>query len=187
MGRFQRFAYFLVLGLTACGGGGGDGGGGSVGGSVAPPPPQTPLVYSGANNAATISASNAGTVSANVVGATSATVGGPVVAVAARADAAPPAEPQPTGATGLTRRLAQAMHAGALGSGSGALAGVAFDQTLACDSGSMRISGDRNANGTGTLSVSYDACRTGLDTINGPASLTIASYDQANRVVTDGT
>jgi hypothetical protein len=87
------------------------------------------------------------------------------------------------------RRLTQAMHAGDLAGApsSGALAGVAVDQTLPCDSGSWRISGDRAANGTGTLSVSYDACRTGSDTINGPASLQINSYDQTNRVITDGT
>src|SRR3954466_5068675 len=189
MGRIQLFAYSLVLGLTACGGGGDGGGGGSAGGSGAtPPPPQTPLVYSGATTAAAIGANNAGTVTANVVGATGATIGGPVVAVSARAESAPTSEPQPTGATGLTRRLAQAMHATELARApvAGALAGVAVDQTVPCDSGSMRISGDRAANGTGTLSVSYNACRTGSDTLNGPASLQINSYDQVNRVITDG-
>jgi len=188
MRRFQLFAYPLVLGLTACGGGGGDGGGGAGGGAATPPPPQTPLVYSGANTAATVSATNAGTVAANVVGATGATVGGPVVAVSMRADSAPASEPQPTGATGLSRRLTQAMHTSDLArtSVAGVLAGVAVDQTVPCDSGSIRISGDRAANGTGTLSVSYNACRTGVDTINGPASLQVNSYDQANRVITDG-
>src|SRR4051812_15218452 len=189
MRRYQLFACYLVLGLTACGGRGGDGGGGSAGGTSTPPPPQTPLVYSGALTAAAIGANNAGTVAANIVGATSATGGGPVVAVSMRADSAPASEPQPTGATGLSRRLAQAMHASELARGpvGGVLAGVAVDQTVPCDSGSMRISGDRAANGTGTLAVSYDACRSGGDTINGPASLQINSYDQVNRVITDGT
>jgi hypothetical protein len=156
---------------------------------VAPPPPQTPLVYSGATTAATVNANNAGTVASNVVGATGATVGGPVMGVSVRADAAPASAPQPTGATGLMRRLAQALHASDLAraSSSGTLAGVAVDQTVPCDSGTMRISGDRADNGTGTLSVSYNACRTGADTINGPASLQVNSYDQANRVMTDGT
>src|SRR3954463_34019 len=189
MGRIQLFAYSLVLGLTACGGGGDGGGGGSAGGSgTTPPPPQTPLGYFGATTAATIGATNAGTVTANVVGATGATIGGPVVAVSARAESAPASEPQPTGATGLPRRLAQAMHGSDLAAGpvAGVLAGVAVDQTVPCDSGSMRISGDRAANGTGTLSVSYNACRTGSDTINGPASLQINSYDALNRVIADG-
>src|SRR3954463_3969645 len=143
MGRFQLFACSLVLGVTACGGGGDGGGGGRAGGGAAPPPPpQTPLVYSGATTAAAIGANNAGTVTANVVGATGATIGGPVVAVSARAESAPTSEPQPTGATGLTRRLAQAMHATELARApvAGALAGVAVDQTVPCDSGSMRIS-----------------------------------------------
>src|SRR4051812_28074679 len=189
MGRIQLFAYSLVLGLTACGGGGDGGGGGSAGGSgTTPPPPQTPLVYSGATTAAAIGANNAGTVTANVGGAAGPNIGGPVVAAPARAESAPASEPQPTGATGLTRRLAQAMHGSDLARGpvAGALAGVAVDQTVPCDSGSMRISGDRAANGTGTLSVSYNACRTGSDTLNGPASLQINSYDQTNRVITDG-
>jgi len=69
----------------------------------------------------------------------------------------------------------------------GALAGVAVNQTVPCDSGSMHITGDRADNGTGTLSVSYDACRSGSDTINGPASLQVNSYDSVNRVITDGT
>ena len=187
MRRIQLFSYSLVLGLAACGGGGGDGGGGGAS-SVAPPPPQTPLVYSGATTAAVVNANNGGTVAANVMGATGATAGGPVMAVSAIADAAPASAPQPTGATGLMRRLTQALHGSDLASGSsGALAGVAVDQTVACDSGSIRISGDRAANGTGTLSVSYNACRTGSDTINGPASLQVNAYDQTNRVITDGT
>src|SRR5690349_1722689 len=188
MGRIQLFAYSLVLGLTACGGGGGGGDGGGSASSVTPPPPQTPLVYSGATTAATVSSNNAGTVASNVIGATGATGGGPVVAVSALADPAPASAPQPTGATGLMRRLTQALHGSDLASkSSGALAGVAVDQTVPCDSGSMRISGDRAADGTGTLSVSYNACRSGTDTINGPASLQVASYDQTNRVITDGT
>jgi len=51
----------------------------------------------------------------------------------------------------------------------------------------MSTSGNVDNNGTGTLSVDYFDCRTGSYTLNGPATLRIDSYDQANRIITDGT
>ncbi len=187
MRRLQFLAYSLVLGLSACGGGGGSGDT-VTGGSTNNFPPQTPLVYSGATTAATLSATSAGTMASTVLGASGATVGGGAVAgVSAQADVTT-TTPQPTGAAGLTRRLASAMHSSDLAAASGsALAGAAISQTVACDSGSISISGTVADNGTGTVSVAYNLCRTGGDTLNGPATLRIDSYDQTNKVITDGT
>ena len=184
MRRLQLLAYSLVLGLAACGGGGG---GSTVsGGTTNNFPPQTPLTYAGATTAATVSATSGATIASNVMGASGATVGGGAIAgVSAQGDATAPA---PTGAAGLTRRLASAMHSSELAAASGgAMAGAAIDQTTACDSGSIHISGTVADNGTGSVSVAYNACRTGGDTLNGPATLRIDSFDQTNKVITDGT
>jgi hypothetical protein len=187
MRRIQLFAYSLVLGLTACGGGGG--GGGEQ--SSAPAntfPPQVPLVYSGAGTAATVTATNTGMIASNVIGANAGAASGGLAGVSAQAESNPPSA-QPTGVTGLTRRLTQAMRSDALaGARSGGwLAGAAKDETTLCDSGSVRVSGTLADNGTGTVSVAYNACRTGTDTINGPASFAIKDFDQTNHIVTDGT
>ena len=203
MRRIQLFAYSLVLGLTACGGGGGSDGGASGGASSSsgggstrsPVPPQVALTYSGAQTGATVDATSASSIASNVIGSSGAATGSSLLAgVSAQPESAPastPQTPQPTGATGLGRRLAQAMRGDELArarSGS-ALAGATFSPNpIACDSGSINFSGTVADNtGTGTVSVDYVDCRTGSDTINGPASLNIASYDQANHIVTDGT
>jgi hypothetical protein len=198
MRRPQLFACsFLILGLTACGGGGGGGGSGggapsaSSGSSRSPVPPQVGLTYSGATTGATVNATSASTIASNIIGSSGAAMGGSLLAgVSAQVESAPASEPRPTGATGLTRRLAQAIRGDELArarSGS-ALAGAALSQTIPCDSGSINISGTvADSTGTGTVSVDYVDCRTGSDTLNGPASLTISSYDQANRIITDGT
>jgi hypothetical protein len=149
------------------------------------------LVYSGATTGATVTATSASAIASNVIGASAAgSASGLLAGVSAQADSAPAPAAQPTGVTGLARRLARAMHGDDLARArnGAALAGAAISQTIACDSGSISISGNVADNtGTGTASVDYIDCRTGSDTLNGPASLTIASYDQANRIITDGT
>lgn len=65
--------------------------------------------------------------------------------------------------------------------------GTAVSTSIPCDSGSINISGTVNNAGTGTASVDYVDCRTGPNTLNGPAALTIRGYDQASGIVTDGT
>src|SRR5258708_24025319 len=184
MRRIDLFAFFsLVIGLTACGGGGSDGSSSSV--STNTFPPQVPLTYAGATTGATVTAPSAGTVAANVIGAS--TTGGSsslLPGVSAQADAAPA---QPTGATGLARRVTRALRSDTLAvAGGGGMAGVAVDNTTNCDSGTIHVSGSLADNGTGTLSVAYNACRTGLDTINGPASVSINSYDATNKIITNG-
>ena len=186
MRRLYFLACPLVLALAACGGGGSDSGAAS-GGSTNNFPPQTPLTYTGVTTGAAVSATNAGAISANVVGASGAASGSVVVsAVSAQGDTS--AASQPTGATGLSRRLAQAMRSSDLGKSYGsALAGAAINTTTPCDSGSMTVSGTTADNGTGTVNVAYNQCRSGSDTINGPASLRIDGWDATNRVITDGT
>ncbi|HEY5899719.1 MAG TPA: hypothetical protein VIV54_19290 [Burkholderiales bacterium] len=152
-------------------------------------PPQTPLVYSGATTGATVSATSTGSIAADVMGSSGAGMGSSLLSgVSAQTDYAP--DPQPTGATGLARRLAQAIRGDELAGArtGGALAGATINQTIPCDSGSINISGTVADNtGTGTVSVDYVDCRTGSDTLNGPASLNIAAYDQSKGIVTDGT
>jgi len=192
MRQLHFFACSLVLGLTACGGGGDGGsvtGTGGSGGSRSPIPPQTALTYSGAVTGAAVSATSAGTIASNVIGSTGGGLGGSLLAGVA-VQVASTSEPQPSGATGLGRRLGQAIRTNDLavaGSG-GAVTGAAINRTIACDSGSIVISGDVNdSTGRGTASVDYVDCRTGADTINGPGQLTIRGYDQARGIVTDGT
>ena len=199
MRRLHFLACPLVLALAACGGGGGSSSTPTTGNSTANTstpapantfPPQVPITYSGVTTAATISATSAATISANVVGASSAAGGSIVVSAVAVQSDTPTAStaPQPTGATGLSRRLSQAMRSGDVNKTYGsAFAGASIDTTTSCDSGTMQVSGTTAANGTGTLNIAYNNCRTGTDTINGPATLRIDSFDTANHIITDGT
>src|SRR5438128_1057763 len=192
MRRIQLFACSLILGLTACGGGGGGGDSGSSGSTRSPVPPQVGLTYSGSVAGATVDATSASSLASNVIGSSGAATGSSLLSgVSAQGDSAPASGPQPTGAIGLGRRLAQAIRgdalAGAARSGS-ALAGATFSQSIPCDSGSVNMSGTvSDSNGTGTVSIDYVDCRTGSDTINGPGSLRIDAFDQTNRIITDGT
>ena len=187
MRRLYFLAFPVVLALSACGGGGSDSG---TQGASSPSnnfPPQVPLTYSGVTTGAALTATNAGAISANVTGASGA-AGATVVVSAVSAQGDTATAPQPTGATGLSRRLSQAMRSSDLGrSYGGALAGAAINSTTPCDSGTMQVSGNTADNGTGTVNIAYNQCRTGSDTINGPASMRIDGWDAANRVITDGT
>jgi len=69
----------------------------------------------------------------------------------------------------------------------GGLTGVAIDSTRPCDSGTMQVSGNVGSDGTGTLSINYNACRNAAHTLNGPATLQINAYDKTNNIITDGT
>ena len=69
----------------------------------------------------------------------------------------------------------------------GGLTGVAVDSTRPCDSGTMQVSGNVGSDGTGTLSINYNACRNAAHTLNGPATLQITAYDTTNKIITNGT
>jgi len=169
MRRANLSAYFLVVGLAACGGGGGGGGGSSgsggstsgagTGGSTntrSPIPEQVALSFTAAATPATVSATTAGRLMSN---------------------------------TGTSSRLAQAIHSEelALIGQNSALTGAAVNQTLPCDSGSISVSGNTGSAGNGSLAVDYVDCRNGTDTINGPATLTISTYNSGSRIITDST
>jgi hypothetical protein len=186
MRKAQLLVYSLVLGLTACGGGGG-GDSGSSGSNRSTVPPQTALTYTGSTAGANLTATSASTVVSTVIGVAEGGLGSSLLAgVSAQAESA---EPQPTGATGVTRRLAQAMRGDDIArarSGAG-LTGATLNQTIACDTGSININGTvSDTNGTGTVGVDYVDCRTGPNTLNGPATLRIDSFDQEKRIITDG-
>lgn len=175
MRRANLFAYFLVLGLAACGGGGGGGssstpstgGGGSAagggggttgagtGGSTntrTPIPEQVALSFTAATTPATVSATTASRLMSDTL----------------------------TGS-----RLAQMISSEeiALIGQNAAVSGAGATQTIACDTGSINISD----NGDGTLKVDYVDCRKGSDTLNGPATLAITNYDAANKIIRDAT
>src|SRR3989442_11391833 len=115
MRLIQLFACSLILGLTACGGGGGGGDSGSSASSRSPVPPQVALAYSGVTTGATVDATSASSLASNVIGSSGAATGSSMLSgVSAQGDSAPASGPQPTGATGLGRRLAQAIRADAL-------------------------------------------------------------------------
>jgi hypothetical protein len=185
MRRTKIFACLLAVGLASCGGGGG-GGSSTPADPTSSFPAQTALTYSGSTASAAVTSSNAGVLASNVLGASaSGTANG--IATGVQAQVTSSAEAQPTGVAGLGRRLAKAIRSGDLGrANTGALTGARIDQTTPCDSGSIRIFGDvSDSNGTGTVTVHYLACRTGSDTVNGPAQLQIAS--NSGGVMTDGT
>src|SRR5690348_584079 len=156
------FAYSLVLTLAACGGGGGGGSGGG-----------TPGAGAGGGGGSSTPPPPPPQVplvfsGVSTTASVSATNGGPIAAnlmSALGAAAGNSFGMQVTGGSGLT--------------------GV--DATRTCDSGTMQVSGTVASDGTGTLSINYNACRNAAHTLNGPATLQINAYDRTNQIITDGT
>src|ERR1051325_10183640 len=139
-------AGILCAGLTGCSGGGGGGGGGS-GGSVGGG--DTPLTYNGVNTAANLSTTNAGSITANVVGS------GDVSQAVSLAGVAPESGTVDVGR--VVQRSVRALTKPRKGKLTSA---IPFDDNFDCDSGSAHVFGTLNDNGTGTLQVQYNACRT---------------------------
>ena len=54
---------------------------------------------------------------------------------------------------------------------------IAVDEPLDCDSGSGRIFGTVNDNGTGTVSIQYNACRSDGTTLTGSATMRVDAFD----------
>lgn len=155
--------------LVACGGGGG-GGGQSAG--------TAPLVYTGATTPAVITTASAATLVAGVIGSSdsSASIGG-VIAVNVAGSQRHVAS---AGPADFARRLDRSLRAPRLqpSRDSGArVAAIPVDSTTPCDSGSVRVSGTLSDSGTGTLSVAYNDCRTGDDTLSGTASMRVDAFD----------
>ena len=149
----------LVLALTACGGGGGDGGGSSTG-----------------------AGSGGGGGGGGGGGTTPPPPPTPVVygGVTTAATISATNAAMLTSNVMATDRMLQALRSDDL---IRAASGM-----RACDSGSIGVSGNLAANGTGSVTVTYNACRTGSDTVSGSGSLNIASTSAANNnVATDAT
>ncbi|HWI39536.1 MAG TPA: hypothetical protein VNU64_24030 [Burkholderiales bacterium] len=92
--------------------------------------------------------------------------------------------------TGTSARLAQMISSEelALIARTAGLAAGSVTQTIACETGSISITGNApSSNGTGSVAVDYVDCRKGTDTLNGPATLTIEQFDSANKIITDST
>ena len=170
-----------ALGIFGCGGGGGGGGGGTT---AAPP---EPVVYAGITNPAVITASNATKLAANVLGSHDAAqiINGPLSVGGYTA------APSSSGLADLTRRLNRDFRETLLRQRQGGPAqrlipaAIPVDDTTLCDSGSVHTSGSLSDSGTGTLAVSYDACRVGGETLNGPATLRVDVFDLFNLIPTD--
>ena len=192
MRRAHLLACTLVVGLAACGGGGSDGTPNTGANSAPAFPPQTPLVYSGATTAASLTATTSGTIASNVIGAgNTVSATGLVTGVSMQSQSGGAIDPQPTGISGLSRRLGSALReATPRLPASDALTGAAVDSTTACSGGgSVRMFGNTSdSTGTGTVNIHYLACRIGMDTINGPSTLRIDSRSGgATGLITDST
>ena len=164
----------MALLLAGCGGGsGGDGAsGGRLGGG------SNPLQYSGDSGAAVITTASASALAAiaigdgDVAGATSSSSGG-------QAEAG-------QGLLGVGASLGRTVG-GKRADGSIRMS-FAVDQTDACaNGGSLRISGEQNPNGTGTLTVVYENCAQGGDVLTGQATMRIDVFDRSNSIPTDYT
>jgi len=154
----------FCVGLAACSGGGGGGGGGGA----------APLVYTGNTNPAVIGTSNAAVLTANA----SDTDSGADVAGAFTSSLAPSREPQTgQGPGAVPWRVAQRVAAAATKpTSNSALTSVAVNETDQCaNGGSVSINGDLTPGGTGTVNVTFRNCVEGGDSLNGVATLTIAS------------
>lgn len=174
----------LTLFLSACGGGGGSG--------VSEP---ASVTYTANASAAIISATNASDITANVTGSSDVTGSGELPAIIAGVSVAESEAARQPGngianvafrinvilsSTDLPRR--QASGAGPMASGV-----VQVDQTEACDSGQMHLVGTLNDAGTGALTLSYNDCRMGDDTLSGQATLRVDAFDLSLSLPTDST
>lgn len=158
--------------LVACGGGGGGGSSGTGG-----------LSYSGNVAPAAISTGNAAPLAAGLTDDSLPSIPGEL----ASATGASAQLVQPTLAVtdSVSRKLAQALpRQGALVSA----ASTPIDQTIPCTtSGSVRITGSINDDGTGTLLISFNNCTEDGDTLNGSATLRVDAFNLIAMEVTDAT
>ena len=159
----------LLLILSGCGGGGGSGGG---------PSTPSPVVYSGNQNQAVITAESARTLAASVVGSAAASI----VIVGLEI----PQPPVPTsGPVALAPRLngyvrdALQRVAGRLSLRSAVAGAFNVQETDNCGvSGTVTFSGTlSDTTGTGTLSLTFAACTFSNGVLDGPATLRIDTVD----------
>lgn len=169
----------LLAVLNGCGGGGG--GSGEV-------PEETSPIYDGNPNAADITATNAAGITANVLGSGSAPG-----SVASASVVGSLVQNSSGGVAHLPRLLNRSVRntfSQAQQASAGAqliTAAIPIDQIDPCDSGSVRLVGTLSDDGTGTLTVFYNDCRFGDETLSGQATLQIDAMDLSFFVPTDST
>jgi hypothetical protein len=159
-------AGIVCAGLAGCSGGGGGGGGGGSGGG------DTPVSYTGNTNPAAISESNAALLAAAATNsAGTAEITGVV------SSAASGSEPQQgEGITDVGRRIAHRVRTLSVKARAEArLTSVPFDQTFACDNpgGTVRLFGDINQFGIGTISFTFTNCVSGGDSLTGTLTMRV--------------
>ena len=183
MRRSQLFAYLLVAGLAACGGGGGGDGGGtsSAGGGTAGGSGGSTGGTGGATGTGTGGSTSTRTPIPEQVALTF-----PATTAVATVNATTAGRLMSN--TGTSIRLTQALHAEQLALiGRNSATGAPATLTIPCDSGSINISGTTSSAGNGSLTVDYVDCRNAGDTINGPATLTVSTYNSGTQIITDST
>ena len=176
--RLVPICLLAALGTLGCGGGGGGGGSGNA---------ATPIVYAGNSNAAVITAGNATRLAANVLGNRDAAK----IVNSTQSAEGGAAQTQSSERGHLAQRLSQLFRETQSQRRQGSLSERVqpsvnpVDDTTACDSGSVHTSGSISNSGTGTLTVDFNDCRFGAETLNGPATLRVDAFDLANLIPTD--
>src|SRR3954471_21533051 len=143
-------AGLVFIGLTACSGGGGGGGAGGGGGG------QTPLQYNGNNNPAVLSESNAAVLPAWATNsAGTAEITGVVSGVGPGGG-----QQQGEGIIDVGRRIAHTVRTlSAKARAEARLTSAPFDQTGPCpQGGTLRLFGDVNQFGIGTINFTFTNC-----------------------------
>ena len=161
-----------LLSIIATGGGGGGGGGGGTTGGV---------TYVGNTNPAVITTTNASKLTANVIG------GAPSPAFTSPASAnsgtrVSNADAPRVGAAHLAQRLDGVIRKTLADTQPGLSTrqvAPAYERTELCDSGSIRTFafGTLNNDGTGTLTIDFNDCRFGDETLSGSGTITIIVFD----------
>ncbi|MFN2644135.1 MAG: hypothetical protein ABR570_04025 [Burkholderiales bacterium] len=176
---FASTVTVLICFVAACGGGGGGGGSADTG-----------LTYSGNINAAVITTSNASQITADVMGGNAASAVSSLSGVAVSGTSPGPSLSPSLASFG--QRVLQASRSAELvtrGATSSARAGASVDETVACDDGgSIHVVGSVNDSTlTGTITATFNSCRTGGDMLNGQASLRVDAFDTGHGIIIDAT
>jgi hypothetical protein len=176
---FFALAVILNVGLVSCGGGSG-------GGSTPTDSGPAELTYAGNINPAAITTTNATEIIETLIGG--AGLAESVSDVQPQAVAASSARDSVVAAVNtvltLTRTTTVTGVAGGLDYHTAAL--VPVDETLPCDSGFISLTGSiDDQNGTGTFTVTFNACTTDGETINGSGTLRVNSMDLVYFEITD--
>lgn len=170
----------VVLSLAGCGGGG-DGGGGSA----------ASVEYSGNTNAAVVTSANAARIAGNLFSGDVSSLGS--IATGASIESMGPPRQSSSGYAAVSRRvndrildvLLAASRAPA--TQAAIVVAVSIDDSRSCDSGSVRTSGSISDSGTGTLTVTFNDCRTGDETLSGQVIVRVDAFDRAFLLPTDYT